>query len=506
MTFLKKNKLLIISLFLVSFIFFFLRLIRLLDLPIFIDEAIYINWAKVAKSDGSLRFISLGDGKQPSFVWFVMLVMHYLKDPLLAGRITSVFAGFASLIGIFFLTKELFKDWKTAIISSFLYAAYPFSLVLDRMALYDSLVGTFAIWSLFFEILMVRKLRLDISLILGFILGGGVLTKTSSFFNIYLLPLTLILFNFKKELIKRRFIKWIALAFISVFFAYLYYSILLLSYDFKWIGEKNHIFVYSFTEFIKGKAYLNFGKNFFLLLSWLIAYMTLPLFGLSLLSFMVSKKYKKEKILLILWFFFPFLGLVLFGKVFYPRFIFFMTLSLIPLAAFSFTEILSFKKNKLFKLSIVLFLLIFPIYSDFFIVTNFAKSPIPKATLSQFLNDWPSGGGAKEIVSYLEDESSNKKIYVAAEGYFGSLPKTIIEIYLKDNKNVEESGIWPIEGSFPKNLSKKACGSIDTYLILNQVQVKPKKWPLILIAKYQKGTGNSFMSLYKVDKSSLICP
>src|SRR3990167_7652447 len=194
--FVKKHKLELIIAVLLTFAYFFLRLYRIMSLPIFTDEAIYTRWSQIARFDAGWRFISLTDGKQPLFVWLDVISMKIINDPLLSGRIVSVFAGFLTMIGLFFLGREIFKNRWIGILSAFLYLIFPFALVYDRMALYDSLVGTFAVWRLYFEVLLIKKLRLDVALILGMILGGGVLTKTSGFFSIYLMPFTLLLFDF----------------------------------------------------------------------------------------------------------------------------------------------------------------------------------------------------------------------------------------------------------------------------------------------------------------------
>ena len=104
------------------------RYYNILSLPIFTDEAIYIRWSQIAKNDAAWRFISLTDGKQPMFVWIAMVLLKFIRDPLLAGRTVSVIAGFFSLIGIFFLTNEIFKNQKTAAIACLLYILFPFSL------------------------------------------------------------------------------------------------------------------------------------------------------------------------------------------------------------------------------------------------------------------------------------------------------------------------------------------------------------------------------------------
>jgi 4-amino-4-deoxy-L-arabinose transferase-like glycosyltransferase len=212
-----------------SLLYFFLRLFNLLHLPIFTDEAIYIRWSQIAKQDAAWRFISLTDGKQPMFVWITMLLLRVIKDPLLAGRMTSVLAGFATMVGIFLLTRQLFKNTAVGLLSSLLYVISPFALVYNRMALYESLVGMFAVWSLYIEVLLVQKLRFDIAFLAGLIIGGGALTKSNAFFNIYFLPATLLLFDYKKSFVLQRLLKWVGLAALVTVLVYLYYSILRLS-------------------------------------------------------------------------------------------------------------------------------------------------------------------------------------------------------------------------------------------------------------------------------------
>src|SRR3990167_2856565 len=108
--FVKKHKIELITAVFLTVAYFFLRLYRLMSLPIFTDEAIYTRWSQIARFDAGWRFISLTDGKQPLFVWFDMVVMKFIQDPLMAGRIVSVLTGFFTMIGLFFLGREIFKN------------------------------------------------------------------------------------------------------------------------------------------------------------------------------------------------------------------------------------------------------------------------------------------------------------------------------------------------------------------------------------------------------------
>ncbi len=453
-----------------------------------------------ARFDPNWRFISLTDGKQPTFVWADMIVMRFVNDPLLAGRLVSVFSGFFGLVGIYFLASEIFKNKKVGLVASILYIIYPFSLVYDRMALYDSMVAAAAIWALYLEVLLVRRLRLDVSLILGLVLGFGVLTKSNAFLSIYLLPFTLLLFDFKPKDRIKRFFSWVGLASLSVVMAYGFYSLLRLSPFFHIIAEKTSIFKYSFGDWIKlPRPFEFFFGNLNGLTDWYVSYATIPMFILTLVAFFVGgSKYLKEKLLLLVFFAAPFVGLALFGKVIYPRFILFMTMFLLILAAYSLEYIMAQVKNNAYKVLIFLAFTVFMLRSDFYILTDFARAPIAKADTDQFVNEWPAGGGVREIVEFLNNESKKGKVYVASEGTFGALPTYAVEIYLGDNKNIEKRGIWPLPLETPEDLVKRAEKQ-KVYFIFNMSEQPPVTWKNIeLVKQYQKGIGDSHMSLYEV--------
>ncbi|KKR26280.1 MAG: hypothetical protein UT57_C0037G0005 [Microgenomates group bacterium GW2011_GWC1_39_7] len=476
--------------------YFATRLYNISSLPMFTDEAIYTRWSQIARFDANWRFISLTDGKQPSFVWLNMTIMRVVSDPLLSGRLVSVASGFFAIIGIYLLAQEIFKNHRAGLIAAILYIIYPFALVYDRMALYDSLLAAGMIWALYLQILLIRHKRLDIALILGMVLGFGVLTKSSAFFAIYLIPFSFILSNFRNEKI-REIAKWVGLCLISVLMAYGFYSMLRLSPFFHIIGEKNSIFVYPFNEWFKHPFEFFLG-NFNGLIDWFISYSTIPMFLLIFISFFLGgNKFLKEKLLLLIWFVLPLAALALFGKVLYPRFILFMTMPLLVLSAFSLNYILDLFKNNLIKTGVFLAFSLLMLRSDFYILTDFARAPIAKADTDQFVNAWPAGGGVKEIVSFFNEKTKSQKIYVATEGTFGSLPTYAMEIYLDENKNIQKRGIWPLPREIPRDLVEKAA-TMKVYLVLNTTQVSPDNWPIKLVTRYQKGIGDSYMSLYEV--------
>src|SRR3990167_344188 len=154
--FFQKWKLELISFFVITVAYFVTRLINLDILPVFVDEAIYVRWSQVMRAEPTLRFLPLSDGKQPLFMWSTIPFLKLVSDPLIAGRFVSVFAGFGSLVGIGTLALLLFSDPFIALFSSLIYAIIPFTMFFDRMALADSLLAMFGIWSLIFAIKFIN--------------------------------------------------------------------------------------------------------------------------------------------------------------------------------------------------------------------------------------------------------------------------------------------------------------------------------------------------------------
>lgn len=501
MGFLKKHWFLLIALGIVA-LFFFTRFYNILSLPIFTDEAIYIRWSQIAANDASWRFISLTDGKQPMFVWIGMILVKFIEDPLLAGRMVSVLAGFLSMIGMYFLVSETFRNKKIGLLASFLYVIYPFALVYDRLALYDSLVAMFMIWSLYFEILLIRHMRLDLALILGMVVGGGMLTKTSTDFALILLPFSLLLITARGKEFFLKTWRWVIFALVVIVVANAIYSILRLSPYFHIIDDKNYVFIYPLQEWLMHPFTYLFG-NLSGLGGWLLTYMTIPFLVLVTASFFVGKKYLREKLLLLSWFIVPFVALALFGRVIYPRFILFMTIPLLVLGAYSLYHGATYiKKFWVQVLFVGVFTGIFFV-NDFLILTNFAKAPIPQSDKSQFLSAWPSGVGVKETVTFLEEKAKEQKISVWTQGTFGLMPYAL-EIYLHDNPNIEIVGYWPIEDVAPQKMidsSKKK----PTYVIFYQpcppcraIGQAPPLWQLKTVMEFTKLEQGSYYTLYQV--------
>jgi 4-amino-4-deoxy-L-arabinose transferase-like glycosyltransferase len=293
-------------------------------------------YAYTALHDPAQRFISLEVGKQPLFIWLTMFYIQFIGTPLLAGRLVSVTAGLLTMLGVWFLTFRLFNNRSLSYIAAAVFIFSPFAELINRLGNFDSTVGMFYIWSLFFTVLLVQTVRLDVAYTLGLSLAGGILTKSSAFFSLYLLPVAFILFDFTNHHYRRRFITLLILFGVAVLLAYSLYSLLQLSPYYERIAWFNGSFVYPKREWLHldtGFRLALFRDNLFVLSDYFVYYITLPFLAFIPLALWFGRQHMRVLLLLLAYSFLPLLALAVFGRGIGSRWIYPFTLPLIPVIA-----------------------------------------------------------------------------------------------------------------------------------------------------------------------------
>jgi len=477
----KKNNsfLKIFLIILVIGIYFFTRLQNLTTIPVFGDEAIYLRWSQIIKNVETLRFIPQTDGKQPLFMWFVTVVFKFIQDPLFAGRLVSVFAGFKIMVGIFLTTCvviSFFKPEKNpikfiwlclkenfylGILAVTIYLFLPFTFFFDRLALPDNTLSLFGIWSLFFSFLLAKFKRLDLAMILGIILGLAWLTKSPAIYFVVLSIFTYIVINFKN-------LKTIFLPIISSIMAFVIYNILRLGPQFQMIALRNKDYVWSLGEILKHpldplKPHLYdtlilFGQY----ISW-------PIVIMAILGFILFLFYRKNTpiYILICWWIMPLVANAAMAKVFTARYILFTIPFLIIIIALGLSV---FFKKPIFKLVFVFILLV----PNLIWIKNISLNPITvqlPSTETGYLEDWTSGWGIKETAQFLKNRSLEKNIIVGTEGYFGTLPDGL-QIYTENTKQLTVFGVGLDFLKIPEKLTDAFNHGDEVYLLINKSRFK----------------------------------
>lgn len=426
-----KKELLILGL--LIFLYFIFRLPNLTLQPIFADEAIYIRWAQVMKAEPTLRFLPLSDGKTPLFMWLMTPLFKIFDDPLFAGRFLSALSGIGTLTGVIFLGWRFFNK-KVAYWSALLVTVTPYIVFFDRLALVDSILTAFSVWSLNFALLLIRYQRLDVAMILGYFLGAGLLTKPPGIFNILTVPVTLITFNWARKDRERRIITIFFLLMIALGIGLGIYNLLRLGPGFDNLSSRNQDYLFSPTE-LWGRVLDPFLPHLGDIFDWFPKLFTIPILG-AVLGGIVTAVAKRHKVALVvlLWSLLPLMVQMAFLRTFTARYLLFSIAPLLLLGGWFISlisERLPFRSMDKFVTTPLLLIILLPLalYFNFQLLTNPAQAPLPGEERRGYLEDWTAGYGFAEIAKFLEERSKNGVVIVGTEGSFGTLPDGLM-IYL----------------------------------------------------------------------------
>lgn len=490
-TFTRRDVLLILGL---MALYFITRLIQIENFPIFSDEGIYINWAKIAWKDAAWRFISLTDGRQPLQTWGTIpfLKIAGYDNALLGGRLFAVATGFMALAGVYTLLFTLFSK-RAAAIGALLYIITPYFLFYDRMALMDSGVNAFFIWMMIGSILLARHQRLDIALVLGLVAGVGTLAKsTMRMFFVTALAGPILFFTTKWKKFSRNAVNYYALFAVSALVSFAIYNVQRLSQFFHYVGQKNYTFVMSPSEFLANPVEYLF-RNLQILplyITWEMAFVV-PVLGI--LGFILL--YQKDRRLfwyLVTWFIIPFGIVAVFAKVLFPRYVIYLGTILLITASYYISQL--DRKKFLPVLALIVLSVAYPLYTIWF---DHTRIPFPPVDRGQYLEGWTAGWGAKEIMDYAREQSQEKPVLILAEGTFG-MSGDVLQVFKHLDDDIEIKGFWPMaQEHIDKHRSQ--VGEKHVFVVLSHDTDEPDwNWRLEKIQTYDRPGDEAQMGIYRV--------
>lgn len=494
--FFRRQKLVILALLVIFGAYFALRIPGLTLQPIFADEAIYIRWAQVMKAEPTLRFLPLSDGKTPLFMWMMAPMFKIFADPLLAGRFLSVLSGFGTLLGSLFLGWKFFNR-RVGLWSALLIAVTPFIVFFDRMALVDSLLAAFSIWGLNLALLLIKYRRIDLAMALGYVFGGGLLTKTPGFFNVLVLPVTLLLFDWKSPKRERKLLGLIGLWAITFIITFAIYNVLRLGPGFLSLSARNQDYIFSPLD-ILGRPldpflpHLNDIRDWFpKLLTWPVL---LTIFGGSVFALL---KRQKIALVILLWSLIPLVVQMALLKTFTARYLLFSIPPLLCLGGWFIDDVaVPFLRNKKLPASFIVPAVLLPLSLLFNIslLTNPARAPLPQEERHGYFEDWTAGYGFKEIAAYLMAEAQKGTVVVGTEGYFGTLPEGL-QIYLDkySHEAAKSKQVIVIGGQATVSAEvRQAAQDHETFFVANRSRYVVSAPGLQLISEYPKARSGNF--------------
>lgn len=473
------------------FVFLFLRLINILGLPIFTDEAIYLHWGQIF-TDNSSRWLTsvVIDGKQPG--WFLLLgIVQFLPlHPLLLGRLLSVL--FSSLT--YFLTIKIFRkifperDLSYII---FLLIFTPYLIFFDRTALQDSALTAFYIASFYVNMLLLEKPTFRRGLLSGLVIAGGWWIKSTIL--LAAMPLTISLFDRLKEQEIKRWKYFFSIASMVICFLVLI-APLVFQPSFSAIFFKEQERVYSLAEFISSPMSI-LTDNLLRVLSWWSIYLT-PFITICFLagSYFLIKN-KKGRILL-LWIFIPVIVEILMTKYFTSRYLLMVVPVILIVASEGWFYI-----NKMWKgfsyitIPAVVTVSMIIIFSPLVFYERLIFLPHAKYDFTQYVTGWTSGFGVAEAADFIIKHTEGKPVYVYVRSDSGN-PEDAMYVLLRRQKNIK---VNPIDFYKLKlGVTEIELQESKLYFVSRGNQLADMEKYLKPLAQFRKPIGEEFIGVYEI--------
>lgn len=421
--FLKNNP--IITLTITYFVF---CLPQLTLLPIFNDEAIYLDWGWRETHVPGFLYYSLYDAKQPFMMWLFGIFSNFFANPLFAGRFVSLLLGLLSIIGIYYTGKEVFNK-KIGLLSALLYIFIPIFVLFDRLALLESAIICSNIWSFYFlNKVLAEKKSLKYEILTGVALGLGFLSKsTTALFLITTIVILLFHFIRTKEQTYLKRMAGIALAFACIII------LLLINPQFWQTLPSNSRYVMGISELLKFPFSL-WAQNLWGVLQIGFLFLSPPVFIFALYAVFCFIR-KKIHLTLIIWIFVPLVIALFTLRGVSQRYIVGILPLLVILASWGATNLdVYFKK---IKVSIVVIMLLIPFSLSLLLIYNplkyfYISNNLTDYSENGFVNGQTSGFGIQETVNLLNHENRNRPIIVTYAENSGN-PESAMSIFMTKN-------------------------------------------------------------------------
>jgi len=418
----KKKYILLIFLFYLIF-----NSLLLTRLPIFNDEAIYLDWGWTAAHWPGFLYQSMTDGKQPLLLWLFGIASNFSSDPLLSGRFVSVLFGSFSLIGLYLIAKTLFNE-KVGLFTAIIFAVTPIFVFYNRQALLESGLIFAIVWSVYYFLKFVQNPSNKNAILLGVFFGIGLFIKTTIL--LFALPVVLIIIW---QIIIKKKTEFVTPSFIS-FGAFLAVDALIFINPVFWEAlPSNSRYSYTFLELLH-----------FPITAWmlnLVGFFEIGLFFITpliLLSafigiFLIAKT-RRNKNLIFLFIFFSALVLeLLLTKGQSQRYLVPFLPFLVICSAYVLNLLWISKNNQLIQRLFVIIIILIPLASSIYLILNpysyISKlSAFTKYSETSYIWGQTSGYGINELVSHVTEEAGDGYGYVFIAFNAGN-PENAIDVY-----------------------------------------------------------------------------
>jgi 4-amino-4-deoxy-L-arabinose transferase-like glycosyltransferase len=187
--------------------------------PWFVDETIFASFAKEVHGNIGNLFIAEIDKKGLLPSWLGAALIGLGIDPITAMRLLAC-AGAAAAAAFGGLLMRRLHGLREGILTAALIAVGPFFLVTASVGVYDAMTTGLVAAAVLVSLRLMQRPRPYTALLLGAVLGAGALTKPTAWVAAFVLPFTLLLFDRRAPLARRRFLIWLGHALLALAVGY----------------------------------------------------------------------------------------------------------------------------------------------------------------------------------------------------------------------------------------------------------------------------------------------
>lgn len=411
-----------------------------MELPVFLDEAIYLRRAWLVLDGHPLVTFEVWN-KKPLFVWLLAGLWSLSSDPLVVSRTISVVSGLLTLMAVYIFAFR-FKGPSAGVISGLIYLAVPFTLFHERLGIYDPLTVACSAAALYFAYQMFQRERASDAVLYGVAVGLGLINKEMAYFFL----------GYPMALLVGRLIGPDEVSFKSVSGRFLigwgvalFILLIVIAYPLAVFGrgffQSSHYFLTSseIISFPLDQWALNLSRVTGSYTHYLGA--ALPI--LAVLQFIRSTILRRSLgIGLGLCWLAPALVIVIISDQYYSRYLLF-TLPALALSAGLLLDSLGgwlasrfAVRRSLIAAGLTLLVLIQSAPLFFQIAVDPIKAKLWPPDRFQYVEGWPAGFGVNQMLARIEQEAAGGPLTVFVTLHDGIM-KDVLLVYLKDNPNVD---------------------------------------------------------------------
>jgi len=458
------------------------RLLNLTGLPIFNDEAIYLDWG-VRMWNYHEPFLSLYDGKPPLLMWVFGTVVNIFTDPLLAGRLVSVVAGGLTLTGIYVLSKELYDD-KIALAASAIYCLAPLFVFFDRQALMESAIAAMGVWTLILTLRLIKNPSFAPAFGLAMLWAGGIWIKTNA---VVFVMASMLLMTTKKD-------KKVVLGYGAFALGLMLIMLLPLvaQKDAIKILDLNSRFSLSIGEILKlpVDTWLGNLRSVIEIGWWQVGL----LMWLPVLKWVYKSKKSTADKRMLLWVGTLILVYAALSKVANPRYL----VSFLPILAILMARATDVKKS-VNKIALVASLGVFVVFDGLLVAAPVKYFEVlEKVTVysqaRNYLTGFASGYGVKPAIDYVIQEIGPKDALVGIRLDAGN-PESAVSLYMSKHTNIQTVYFDERSVELPKENDINL--SVPMYYVARDENFAGVERFLILEKKFDKPDGSN-VGIYRV--------